>query len=103
MTAIPESNPFINVSNWPTYEAQGWRWARNTHEPKRMNKYGTLAIIASYQIDFGISRVTVGNAWNEAWFGPVGEVNKIGIYVQDTKNQVEALYRDLEKIELGEL
>lgn len=102
MSEIPDSNPYINVSNWPTYEAQGWRWARNLPEPKRVNKSTTNAIIDTYQRDYGVGKVTLGNAWNEQYLGPAGESGMVGLYVRDVEQQVRALHKDLDAISRGE-
>lgn len=102
MTEIPDSNPFINVSNWPTYAAQGWRWQRNLPEPKRVNKSTTEAIIATYQRDLGVSKVTLGNAWNEQWLGPAGEAGMVGLYVRDVEQQARALRKEMDAYNRGE-
>lgn len=102
MPEIPDANPFINVSNWPTYAAQGWRWARNLPKPKRTNKSSTDTIIATYQRDHGASKVTLGNAWNEEHLGPAGIPGELGLYVRDVESQARALRKDLEAIERGE-
>lgn len=102
MASIPDSNPFINVTNWPAHEAEGWRWARNLAEPKKTNKHSSETVIETYQRDFGAARVTLGNAWNDQTFSPAGESGMIGIYVRDAETQVAALMKDLELIESGD-